>query len=92
MNGEIKIDEITKAPTHEELHEIVGGWIEMVPFFTKFGDTPCVAYCNEEGKIRGLSQNQVATMYWRRVCSGYPDILVGDVAIVTGPKSFLNTL
>lgn len=56
---------------YEALSNIVGGWIEYV--FVTYG---VHAYCNEEGKLKGLSPNPVATRL-----AGYEgvDILCGTV-------------
>jgi hypothetical protein len=65
--------EITAPPTAEELHEIVGGYIELVPGFdsiefTTLDRTPevhaCVAFCNEDGKRLKLPMNRMATVRW----------------------------
>jgi hypothetical protein len=52
--------------TLDELQKAVGGWIEAVP------GTRARAYCNEEGRLRGLPLNQVASQRFGQV-------LVGDV-------------
>ena len=58
-----------------------GGYVEAI----RFGPT-CIAMCDEDGKMKGLARNEVATMLTTLV--GTPlighDYLVGPVLIV-GP-------
>jgi hypothetical protein len=75
----------------EWLQQSVGGLIEIIPGFTKYLNHPCVAFCNEEGKILELPVNKEATMAWRR-CMPTSDILHGDVLIVSGDREFMETL
>ena len=62
--------EITVPPTNEELRKIIGGYIGIVHGFTSidiYGDghaTPCVAFCNEDGKRLELPVNWLATGMW----------------------------
>ena len=51
----------------DELQKFVGGYIEMVPY-AKY------VYCNEEGRLKGLPQNQIATLMFNM-------LLVGDVIL-----------
>ena len=80
------------------LQKAVGGYIEAIPYFNDInvaGEVvPCVAYCNEEGKLRNLSPNMSATSLWglslarqRRVPH---DILLGPVVIIIGDAEFLH--
>jgi hypothetical protein len=73
------------------VQQAVGGFIQLVPGFTHYMNHPCIAYCNEEGKLYDLPVNKEATMAWRR-CSFTPDILVGDVLIISGDREFMETL
>jgi hypothetical protein len=50
-----------------QLQKFVGGYIELVP-----GIRPYVAYCNEEGRLKGLPVNALASRK-------YGQELVGDV-------------
>lgn len=54
----------------EELQRFVGGYIELVPGCRR--DKP--AYCNEEGRLRGLPFNELASHVFRQE-------LVGDVIV-----------
>lgn len=75
-------------PTLKEIQAKVHGYIETVPYFTKYGPySRGHAYTNEEAKLRGLPPNPVATEAWKtswRWPAGTPfnDILVGTVVIV----------
>ncbi len=55
-----------KPASLKQLQEAVGGYIEMVP------DSNHRAYCNEEGLLRNLPPNEMASQHFR--C-----YLVGDV-------------
>jgi hypothetical protein len=60
-----------KVPAYEVLKNSVGGYIETIPYFTKFrGLSRGTAYCNEEGKIKGLPFNLIATNAWMESCPG----------------------
>lgn len=69
-------------PELEELQGLVGGFIEQVPHWTEHLGKPCVAYCNEEGKPKGLPINARATFIYLNVLSRLrPDrraLLIGD--------------
>ena len=99
--GEISKEEITSPPSLKFLQSSVGGFIESVPFFGKvvLGEDQslrCRAFCNEEGKIRGLPYNEKATHLWYEsmgeTYESYPDILVGDVVIICGDEELLDQL
>jgi len=59
-----------------ELQSYVGGYIELVPFAKP------LAYCNEEGRLRGLPLNKLASVT-------FSQSLVGDVIQVTKEKDSL---
>lgn len=86
---------ITAAPTLEQLQAIVGGYIEAVPLFESFGGSPCVAFCNEEGKLIGLPYNDLATGLWHcAIGLEYPldDALFGNVALIVGDAELIEAL
>jgi hypothetical protein len=108
---------LTKAPTARELQQIVGGWLEQIPGWTSlpctFDDVtkqpkawhPCIAVCNEEGKLHGQEVNTWATLVWDQVLrhQGHPglvdfrtgyclDALVGTVVVLTGDREFRRSL
>jgi hypothetical protein len=91
-NGDVESKDITKQPSLEELQAAVGGYIEGVNI-TKYDGEDAVAFCNEEGKLKRLPMNQKATRAWRDALGFEPgDILVGDVAIVTGDDELLEAI
>lgn len=59
----------------EELQAIVGGYIELVQL-----PQDMEMYCNEEGKLKGLPYNSVATALTRKVLAA-SDEIVGDVIV-----------
>ena len=93
-NGDIVTTKLTGQPTLDQLQGGVGGHIEIVPFFNKFMERPCVAFCNEEGKMHGLPFNATAQMFWSQAYGKriYEDHLVGDILIIVGSPSFLAQL
>jgi Domain of unknown function (DUF3846) len=95
-DGRIRKEAIEKAPDFKVLNKIVGGYIELIPYFTKYDGHPCVAFCNEEGKLphHKLPFNKFAQGLWEKAV-GRPiteDYLVGTIAIITGSQTFLSTL
>lgn len=73
--------------TLENLQFIVGGNVEVVPFFNKIGDgLSCAVLCNEEGKLRQYPINTRATLEWAKCynLAGSHDMLVGDVVVLSG--------
>lgn len=74
-----------------KLQELVGGYIETVPHFKEYEGEKCVAFCDEEGKLKGHKINAEATKIWynqpEMVKLGdrrFQDYLVGVVVIVQG--------
>lgn len=70
----------------EKLQQMVGGYIEVVPYFTSYEGERCIAFCDEEGKLKGKSVNAVATNLWYDQFAeiAQADVLVGDIVIVQG--------
>lgn len=56
-----KIVEFESEPALEKMQMAVGGYIEVVPGFSKYKGRMCMALCNEEGKLEGLERNEAAT-------------------------------
>lgn len=83
----------TAAPGLEYFQKIVGGYIERVPDFVAFEGRECFAYCDEEGKLKGKPTNEAATRAWE-AGSPYPvfDVLVGDIAIISGDHEFMEAM
>ena len=81
---------------------IGGGYLEVVPRFNRIGHDGvkhrCVAFCDEDGKLKQLPYNRAATMLWdaemRRAygCGCGPDYLVGPIAVVFGDKEWMDAL
>ena len=78
-NGDIVLVEPAnkQAFTLEELQKLVGGFIEIVQ--TKGGTSMVI---NEEGKLKGLPINEMATQVYQH---GDVDPIVGDV-LVCNPR------
>jgi hypothetical protein len=92
-------------PSLEFLQKAVGGHIEAIPGFARIkygGETrACAAFCNEEGKLEGLSPNYRATALWHAVLpapgllgrdSKLLDILCGPVIVLFGDAEFMESL
>jgi hypothetical protein len=65
----------------------------------------CVAFCDEDGKRKGMPQNQIATAFWEHSLkrkgrslsampsfTGGPDFLVGPIAVLFGDREFMGSL
>lgn len=100
LDGIWRVKEATR-PTLDLLQEAVGGGsIETVPFLnTVMIDgklTKCMAFCDEEGKIKGQLPNAVATRLWdaamTRQGRGNDDLLVGTICIVWGDPAWMRAL
>ena len=95
-DGEITKEAITQLPKLDQLQKIVGGFIELIPYFDQYEGSACRAFCNEEGKLPhvGLPDNPTATAAWLAAVGvkRIPDHLVGNIAIIVGPPSFLRNM
>jgi hypothetical protein len=80
--------------TLKEMQDAVGGQIELA-----YADGETQIVCNEEGKIKGLPENEEATDLWNEKLDKWnekldkmnsnpnfinSDYLVGDVLVLTG--------
>ena len=95
-DGRIRKEGINNPPSIKVIQKIVGGHFELVPYFTKYDGTMCLAFCHSEGKLLhvNLPPNKFAQVLWEKAL-GRPiteDHLVGTIAIIVGPESFLRTL
>lgn len=88
----ISCTELDKPPTLTALQEIVGGLIQIIPRFTTFQDHRCVAFCNEEGLIHRLPVNGIVSVLWHQMGIPESEIILGDVAIVTGDDELFRAL
>lgn len=76
--AKVRFTAAESEPPLDTLQTSVGGYIEMVPFWTHRNSQ---AICNEEGKLQGLPSNALANLLWE----GYPDdVLVGTIIILCG--------
>lgn len=78
-------------PTLTFMQNLVGGPIEVIPKFTSWQGQPCIAICNEEGKMRNLPLNITATESWKFITETY-DYLVGTVVVFQGSPEFLKSI
>lgn len=94
--------------TGDELRTVVGGYLEKVPGFLSIGYKgfvmPCIAVCNEHGKLDKLPINEPATLCWERALRRQgmqllddkmqtpKDWLVGNVAVLFGDRDFMEAL
>ena len=98
------LEELDAPPRGDRLHELVDGYIELVPRFDAIkvnGEwRRCVAYCNEHGKLNGLPFNVSATAFWLEAIARnrrgdqplIADYLVGPVVVVMGDDDFMRKL
>lgn len=96
--GRIERKDLDAPPTIEQLSSAVGGEIEHVPYFNFFIDSdlewkPCIVFCNENGKLRGLEANPRITTLWQAL-HRWPvmDIIVGPAVILTGTSALMSAL
>ena len=72
-------------PKLKNLQTLVGGYIEVVPGFNKYGRIPCIVLANEDGKLQNQPYNNRATIEWGKSNVKAPlDYLVGPVAVLSG--------
>lgn len=98
--GERELLPVVIHPGLDELRQMIGGgWLEAVR--PNYGDKPeryglrvpqgqspyWHAYCDEEGKLKGLQHNSFATIVARGLGWANPDVLFGDVVFLgDGPE------
>lgn len=92
----IKEVPLDRAPNIDMLQAAIGGGsIETVPYFGIYDGQECVAFVDEEGKLKGFPLNHTATALWNAQVQGGlrgRDYLVGPVAIVCGDHDLLGAL
>lgn len=64
------------TPTYDEVKDFIGGWLEAIQLPN--GDKMIL---DEEGKIKNLEVNFLATVIWHEYF-GATDTIVGPVAII----------
>lgn len=93
-SGTYQYKKLAGIPTLDELHTAIEGPLELVPLLTKLGRSRCIAFCDEDGKRKGLPLNAAAQALWR-LAIGRPiteDHLVGPITIVVASQSFLDRM
>lgn len=94
---------IDGPPTLDALKAGIGdGHLEAVPYFDRIEHDGhwhnCVAFRDEDGKLKQLPMNVRATRLWnqallkRRGCTADPDFLVGQILVVIGDDEFMVEL
>jgi hypothetical protein len=97
-----------QPPSLDELKTAIGGgWLETVPAFTTIGVSvrdgtsatvmDCVAFCDEESKLKKAPLNEGATAAWeqsvRRIGeTNLNDFLTGTVVVLFGDREFMNAI
>ena len=82
--GEVEVTELAGISL-TYCQQQVGGWIEVVPRFSRYSGEPCIALCDKEGKLKAYPLNENATQLWREQLPFYlPDVLVGNILIIQG--------
>lgn len=93
VDGTVEEKEWDKMIPLEDLRSAVGGSIETVPYWVRHKNKPCVAFCNEEGKLHGLKYNAIADTFWALERSAHVyDHLVGDIIVICGDREFMRNL
>ena len=86
-DGRSTVEALDKVPDNKWIkRRLEGGWLEVIPHFEQYGARPCVAFCDEEGKLKGLPLNPKATYAWYTCLAPEPfrpDQLHGPIVIVT---------
>lgn len=62
-NGEV-VTSPCSSLSLEKLQQMVGGLVQPLPRFNRYEGEKCVAYCDEEGKIKRKKLNLEATHLW----------------------------
>ena len=100
----VRVDGTEETQEHDKplplyfLQGAVGGYIQMIPGLYTIvrpeGRRECYAFCNEEGKLRGLAPNAAAMRIWEasHAAIANDDILAGDIIIVWGDDAFMRGL
>jgi len=89
--GAIESHPLSSPPSLEDLQKAVGGYLEVVPHFEKFGGEWAMMFCNEEGKLHHLPPNPFAMTLTSDLFRAN-DYLVGDVVIISGDTKLMSQL
>lgn len=98
VNGAVTVTTLD-APHYEAIKAALeGGLLETVPYLREIHHDgrrhACVAFCDEEGKIKGLPLNVAANTIWLSQCPqmyGY-DYLVGPIVVLFGDPAFMEAI
>lgn len=94
---------LSAPPTSDQIHDIVGGYIELVPYFDTVkhdGEVHvCRAFCNEDGHRLELPYNVLATALWAAAIDRRydhrlhdPERLRGSIAVIFGDAELMRAL
>jgi hypothetical protein len=86
-SGEILHLDLKASDELEALQSAVGGWIEAVDLAEDL-----TMWVNEEGKIKGLDLNSIATALFDKHFKNSFDVIVGDIVLTGGTNSKGNTV
>jgi hypothetical protein len=94
VSGAVSSKELAAPPALKALQAGVGGYIQLVPYFLCYEGEPCIAFCDEEGKLNGLPVNERATALWHMLEPRFirQDVLVGPIVIITGDQELMRAL
>lgn len=79
VTAEGKVDCKNGKPTLEEMQKFVEGYIE--PVSIRYAGRKCRMVCNEEGLIKNLPVNTLATQLYKEQGG---EVIVGNVIILVG--------
>ena len=80
-SGHIQTHVTKNAPSLDELQDWCGGWVQMVPHFTKLASrTRGTAWVNEEGILLSLPYNNPATVLWQKQYK-FATSIFGNIAV-----------
>ena len=86
-DGTKSVVEFEVGNSYNLISQAVGGWIEVVGLDKRQADL----WVNEEGKLKGLPQNPIATSLFMEE-HGRMDVIVGNVIITGGTDENGDTL
>lgn len=90
-DGSQAIWEVPKPPTLEEMQKLVAGYVELITPGAAWDGQQAEVYCNEEGKLKNMPVNALATKYIRTQIPAFWDVLVGDVVLLVGDARWADS-
>lgn len=82
---------LKSPPTLETLQHNVGGWLELLPRWSKYDGNKAIAFCDEEGLLKNLPVNKRATEMWKAQFASAV-ALRGTVIVLSGVHEFMSEL